>query len=284
MPNICSIQWLHQGQMTRDGAGVRLSRAFSNPQAPQMDPFLLLDDFRSHDPKDYLPGFPWHPHRGIETITYILEGRVEHGDSLGHKGIIGAGDVQWMTAGSGIIHQEMPKGDDTGSMGGFQLWTNLPAKQKMTEPKYRDIKNSMIPRVSLPGGGEVRVICGKYAGVAGPVDDIIADPMYLDIQLPAKQSLSVPVPAQHTVVAYVVEGPGRFGTDEREIDRRTVVLFNPGETVRAQAGKAGLRFLLLAGKPWHEPIAWGGPIVMNTQEELELAFLEYQNGTFIKHK
>jgi hypothetical protein len=284
MTDIRSIQWVHQGQMTRDGAGVRLSRAFANQQAEQMDPFLLLDDFRSHDPADYRAGFPWHPHRGIETITYMLEGRVEHGDSLGHRGLIGAGDVQWMTAGSGIIHQEMPQGDAAGAMGGFQLWTNLPAERKMTKPKYRDITRAMIPRVDLGSGGEVKVICGRYAQAVGPVDDIAADPVYLDVLLAGAQAFVFPVPREHTVVAYVVEGQGRFGEDPRDLERRNVVLFNPGDRVSAHAGKNGLRFLLLAGRPLREPIAWGGPIVMNTQAELETAFAEYQNGTFIKDR
>ncbi|NTV53478.1 MAG: pirin family protein [Candidatus Firestonebacteria bacterium] len=278
-----SIQWVHAGQMTQDGAGVKLSRAFSNREAERMDPFLLLDDFRSNDPSDYLAGFPWHPHRGIETITYMLSGRVEHRDSMGNQGVIGAGDVQWMTAGSGIIHQEMPQGDKAGSLGGFQLWTNLPARLKLTPPKYREIKSAMIPRVPLPQQGEIRVICGRYGKTVGPVADIAADPMYLDVHLSAGESVTVPVEKEHTVVAYVVEGRGRFGAAAREFERRTVVLFNPGKTVAAQAGKAGLRFLLLSGRPLHEPIAWGGPIVMNTQAELELAFQEYRDGAFIKH-
>ncbi|MEJ2056328.1 MAG: pirin family protein, partial [Desulfofustis sp.] len=241
--------------------------------------FLLLDDFRSDNPADYLKGFPWHPHRGIETITYVLSGDVEHGDSLGNSGIISSGDVQWMTAGSGIIHQEMPKGDADGSMYGFQLWANLPARDKMTRPRYRDITADMIPEI-VTEAGRVKVIAGSYGSAKGSVDDIFIDPLYLDVTLDADKSFQYPTPANHTVLLYVIAESGE--TAGTTVMNRELVLFGAGDEIAVTAGPAGLRFLLLSGKPLNEPIAWRGPIVMNTDEELQTAFREYQQGTFIK--
>jgi len=286
---------------TIEGAGVHLKRAFGYHQVPLFDPFLMLDDFHSSDPAEYLAGFPWHPHRGIETITYILEGEVEHGDSMGNKGVIRGGDVQWMTAGSGIIHQEMPKQSPTGTMWGFQFWANLPASQKMMPPRYRDVPAATIPEVELPGGIRVKLVCGTLLGVSGPVRDIVIDPELLDVTVPANGIFSHAVKPGHTAVAYVLAGQGRFdeGTDPYaydvsgrgwlDLERRctcgaeTVVLYGrEGEELRVSAAAEGVRFLLLSGRPIGEPIAWQGPIVMNTQEELRLAFKEFHDGTFVK--
>jgi quercetin 2,3-dioxygenase len=278
-----------KSQPFREGAGVRLKRAFGFNETPQLDPFLLLDAFHSENPEDYKRGFPWHPHRGIETITYILDGDVEHGDSLGNRGLISAGDVQWMTAGSGIIHQEMPKGNRKGEMWGFQLWSNLPAGQKMMNPRYREVKQGEIPQVKTADGASVRVIAGEVAGVRGPVRDIVTDPQFLDVSLPAGKSFTHPVEHDHTVFAYVAEGEGYF--DARDTFARetpsahgegTIVLYGPGNRVTVSADKKAVRFLLIAGRPLDEPIAWHGPIVMNTQRELETAFKEFQEGTFVK--
>jgi hypothetical protein len=269
---------------TLEGAGVHLNRAFGNNDVPQFDPFLLFDDFRSHTPEHYRKGFPWHPHRGIETITYVLKGDVEHGDSLGNKGDISSGDVQWMTAGSGIIHQEMPKGDNEGNMEGFQLWANLPAVDKMMHPRYRDIKAEQIPTVTLEGGASIKLICGQIGDVQGPVTDVMIEPEYLDVTLPAHALFTHPTVKGHTVFAYVHAGEGRFDdVSDKLLGNRSLVLFEQGEQVTITAGDEGLSFLLVAGKPLNEPVAWGGPIVMNTQTELQRAFDEFQNGTFIKH-
>jgi hypothetical protein len=272
---------LSTSQPTLEGAGVHLRRAFGfhNPKA--FDPFLLLDDFRSGDPNLYLKGFPWHPHRGIETITYMLEGEVEHGDSLGNRGVIRPGEVQWMTAGSGIIHQEMPKGDSQGRMGGFQLWANLPASQKMMPPRYREITREQIPVVSLENGIQVCVICGEVAGVRGPAEDIVIQPQYLDVSLPANTTFSHPTRLQDTVFAYTIEGSGLTAGGER-LERHVLALFGPGDLVSFESSEAGLRFLLVSGQPLGEPVAWRGPIVMNTQAELETAFNDLRQGTFIK--
>jgi hypothetical protein len=271
---------LSTSQPTLEGAGVHLRRAFGfhNPKA--FDPFLLLDDFRSGDPSLYLKGFPWHPHRGIETITYMLEGEVEHGDSLGNRGVIRPGEVQWMTAGSGIIHQEMPKGDAQGRMGGFQLWANLPAAQKMMPPRYREITREQIPTVSLENGVQVRVICGEVAGVRGPAEDIVIQPKYLDVTLPANTSFSHATHPQDTVFAYIIEGTGTSAGSA--LERHNLVLFNSGDQVSFESAEVGMRFLLVSGQPLGEPIAWRGPIVMNTQAELETAFSDLRQGTFIK--
>jgi redox-sensitive bicupin YhaK (pirin superfamily) len=296
------IRKVFRSKPTIEGAGVHLKRAFGFSQVPLFDPFLLLDDFRSRKPEHYLPGFPWHPHRGIETITYVLGGDVEHGDSLGNRGVITAGDVQWMTAGSGIIHQEMPKGDPGGAMLGFQLWANLPAAQKMMEPRYRDVKTAQIPTAALPGGAEVKVICGEAGGVRGPVRDVVIDPSYLDVRIPAGGSWTHPTPAGHTAFAYVIEGRGCFcgekkpfsyeaeGANYFDLEREpllpdgTLVLFGDGDRVTVSAEAEPVRFLYISGKPLGEPVAWYGPIVMNTQEELRIAFEEYRAGTFLKHK
>ena len=271
-----------RGKPTIEGAGVRLKRAFAEPTL--FDPFLLMDDFHSNDPEDYIQGFPWHPHRGIETITYVLQGKVEHGDSLGNEGVISSGDVQWMTAGSGIIHQEMPKGDAKGRMGGFQLWANLPQAQKMIEPRYRDITSRQIPEVTLAGGAKVRVICGKVGDCEGPVTGIVIAPEYLDVTLPAGAKFHHPTHRGHTVFAYVFEGRGYFdGQNPVPVGNGDVCLFTDGDYVAATTGNEPVRFLLISGAPLGEPVAWHGPIVMNTDEELRHAFEEYRNGTFIKH-
>ena len=279
------IRSIWKSKPTREGAGVHLKRVFGFQEVPDLDPFLLLDDFRSDDPAKYLAGFPWHPHRGIETITYMLDGTVEHGDSMGNKGIIGPGDVQWMTAGSGIIHQEMPKGDRKGRMGGFQLWANLPRSHKMMDPRYRGITDDEIPMVRLGSGGTVKVICGDVAGTRGPVRDIVTDPEYLDVSLPENATFKHAVKKDHTAFAYIIGGRGRFGADERILDEGTLVVFDRvGASVEIATDGEPMRFLLVSGKPLNEPVAWYGPIVMNTDEELQTAFDEYQRGTFIKHK
>jgi redox-sensitive bicupin YhaK (pirin superfamily) len=268
---------------TMEGAGVRLRRAFGFDEVPVADPFLLLDDFRGDNPRDYAAGFPWHPHRGIETITYMLDGEVEHGDSLGNTGVIHSGDVQWMTAGSGIIHQEMPKGAPSGRMGGFQLWANLPASHKMMDPRYRDVTAATIPVVETRDGAKVRVIAGTVEGTSGPVGDVVIQPEYLDVSLPAGATFRHEVPAGHTVFAYAIEGSGAFEPDSRTPTRAGyLVLYGEGDELTIQPGKTGLRFLLVSGKPIREPVAWYGPIVMNTEEELQVAFREYRYGTFIK--
>ena len=269
---------------TLEGAGVRLKRAFGYHQVPLFDPFLMLDHFESSHPADYEAGFPWHPHRGIETISYILDGAVEHGDSMGNKGVIGAGDVQWMTAGSGIIHQEMPKGDRGGRMRGFQLWANLPARHKMMPPRYQEITARQIPEVSLPNGGVVRLVCGKLNGLEGPVRDIVTNPEFLDVTLPPGAAFHHPIPAAHSVFAYVFEGEARFDTETLSpTGVAHVVLIGKGTDVSVSAGSDGVRFLLISGQPLGEPVAWRGPIVMNTDEELATAFDEFEKGTFLKY-
>jgi len=269
------------GEPVTEGAGVRLRRVFGYDEVPALDPFLMLDDFRSDTPAHYLKGFPWHPHRGIETITYVLRGDVEHGDSMGNRGVISSGDVQWMTAGSGIIHQEMPKGDSQGSMHGFQLWANLPARQKMMPPRYRGITAAQIPEVELPGGARVKVIAGLVNGVRGPMEEIVIDPEYLDCDVPPGAEFVHATRPGYTAFIYVIGGAGMVNGGA--VQNRTLVLFGDGDELAAQAGEQGLRFLLLTGKPLGEPVAWRGPIVMNTEEELKQAFLEFQQGTFVKH-
>jgi redox-sensitive bicupin YhaK (pirin superfamily) len=281
--SIRKVRKISQSVPTMEGAGVRLRRAFGFGDTDETDPFLLLDDFRGDNPDDYIRGFPWHPHRGIETITYVLTGDVAHGDSLGHKGDIGAGDVQWMTAGSGIIHQEMPRGDGQGRMWGFQLWANLPAKDKMIHPKYRDVTSRDIPEVSPVEGVTVKIIAGEVAGVAGPVRDVVIEPEYLDVLMRAGSTFSHSVPEGHTVLAYVHDGTGQFGENSKSASDHDLVIFGPGSEVTVSAEDTGVRFLLISGKPLREPVAWRGPIVMNTDEELYIAFEEYQNGTFLKH-
>jgi hypothetical protein len=286
---------------TIEGAGVHLRRAFGFGDTTEFDPFLLLDDFRNDSPDEYRAGFPWHPHRGIETITYVLAGNVEHGDSLGNRGNLGAGDVQWMTAGRGILHQEMPQGDAQGRMHGFQLWANLPSSLKMTAPRYQDIKAGEIPEIVDDDGTVVRVICGDFWGRRGPVEGVAADPRYLDISVPAGKRKTLPVELERHAFAYVFEGSGSFrsasqpfgvltekndgGNDilvREQTGNRSLVLFDSGDEVTVQAGDEGIRFLLVSGKPIEEPVAWYGPIVMNTQAELQQAFSELRSGTFIK--
>jgi hypothetical protein len=269
-------------QATLEGAGVHLHRVFGYGQSPRFDPFLMLDDFRSDTSAHYLKGFPWHPHRGIETITYVTRGDVEHGDSLGNTGVISSGDVQWMTAGSGIIHQEMPKGDASGAMHGFQLWANLPAAQKMMAPRYRDITADRIPVVELENGVTVKVIAGSLGGANGPMDDIVIDPEYLDCTVPAGVTFFHPTDPAYTAFIYVIQGAGQ--TDGEALENGKLVLFGEGEQLAVSAADASLRFLLLTGKPLNEPVAWRGPIVMNTEAELETAFREYREGKFIKHQ
>lgn len=283
MRSVRKIRGVFKSTPTIEGAGVHLKRAFGSAETPQFDPFLLFDDFHSNKPRDYMKGFPWHPHRGIETITYILHGNVEHGDSMHNKGVIHPGEVQWMTAGSGIIHQEMPKGERSGLLWGFQLWANLPSSHKMMQPRYRDIRADQIPTVILKDGITVRVISGKVNGAIGPVRDIVIDPEYLDITIPPGRELLHPVKPSHSVFAYLIDGNGHFGPDDDTvIECETAVLFDDGERVRAAAKDVPVRVLLISGKPLKEPVAWYGPIVMNTQEELDRAFEEYRNGTFIK--
>ncbi|MFZ0449805.1 MAG: pirin family protein [Desulfatiglandaceae bacterium] len=278
------IRRILRSQPTVEGAGVRLKRVFGFNHVPLFDPFLLLDDFRSDNPEDFVKGFPWHPHRGIETITYVVGGDVEHGDSMGNRGIISTGDVQWMTAGSGIIHEEMPKGDANGVMLGFQLWANLPGSQKMMEPRYRDVKREQIPEVVLPEGTRVRVICGRVDDAIGPVRDIIIEPEYLDITVPPQTRFIHSTQRGHTVFAYVIEGKGFFSRDENSfMTNEALVLFHDGAGIQVSTEEDGVRFLLVSGRPLNEPVAWYGPIVMNTEEELRVAFEEYRNGTFIRH-
>ena len=302
MPTTRPIRKVLKSKPTIEGAGVHLKRALGFSEAPLFDPFLLLDDFRSDNPERYLKGFPWHPHRGIETITYVLEGDVEHGDSLGNKGIIGSGDVQWMTAGSGIIHQEMPKGDGNGKMYGFQLWANLPSRDKMMDPRYRDVKNNQIPEVTLPGGAILKVISGEVSGTQGPVRDIVIDPEVIDVTVPVYSEFRHPTKKGHTVFAYLIEGRGYFckernpftyevvGSNYFDLQRdslvgnETIVLFDDGDEILVSTEEQGVRFLLISGRPIGEPVAWYGPIVMNTNEELRIAFEEYRQGTFIKYQ
>jgi redox-sensitive bicupin YhaK (pirin superfamily) len=276
------IDRIIRGHHTSDGAGVRLTRIFGFHEEGLLDPFLLLDFFGSDNPEEYMAGFPWHPHRGIETVTYIIDGRVEHGDSMGNKGLLGSGDIQWMTAGSGIIHQEMPKPDGK-RMFGFQLWVNLPASHKMMKPRYQDIHATSIPVTETPGGIRVKVLAGTFNGINGPVKDIIADPEYFDVDMPAGTTMEIPVTAGHTAFAYLFEGEAFFDESRKEpLHSGEGALFSEGTRVLARTGNSRGRFIFFSGKPLHEPVAWGGPIVMNTHEELELAFREVREGTFVK--
>lgn len=302
MTAVRKIKEVIKSTPTIEGAGVQLKRAFGFLQKPQLDPFLLLDDFHSDTPSEYIKGFPWHPHRGIETITYLLKGAVEHGDSLGNKGIIYSGDVQWMTAGSGIIHQEMPKGQKGGLMWGLQLWANLPASQKMMMPRYRDITSDQIPEVILDKGVKIKLVSGEIKGTKGPVQDIVIDPEYLDITIPPGVNFIHSVKPGYTVFAYVLEGKGYFEPErdpyahemegknyfdfkkECIVGPESLVIFEDGEELSINTENEEVRFLLISGKPLKQPVAWHGPIVMNTNEELKTAFEEFQNGTFLKHK
>ncbi|HET6370176.1 MAG TPA: pirin family protein [Nitrospiria bacterium] len=284
MGSVRKIRKTFQGKPTVEGAGVKLKRGFGFPEVPLLDPFLLLDDFHSMNPEDYLAGFPWHPHRGIETITYVLRGRVLHKDSMGHSGEIGEGEVQWMTAGSGIIHEEMPQRTSRG-VWGFQLWANLPASQKMIDPRYQSISPDQIPEVGLNREVKAKVISGTANGVSGPVRDVVIDPEYLDVTVGPETVYEHPVKEGHTAFCYVIEGEGTFDPDgSRAVSAETVVLFEDGELIRIASGKVPLRFLMISGRPLREPVAWYGPIVMNTREELQVAFEEYRNGTFIKRR
>jgi redox-sensitive bicupin YhaK (pirin superfamily) len=276
------VEQVFLSRATLEGAGVKLLRAFGYSEVPRFDPFLMLDDFGSDDPEDYLAGFPWHPHRGIETVTYMLNGEVEHGDSIGNSGVIGSGDIQWMTAGSGIIHQEMPR-RARGRMRGFQLWVNLPRRDKMMTPRYRDVKHGDIPEVRPAPGVKARVVSGSVAGVRGPVKDIVVEPEYLDVSIVQGVEFRHAIQREHRVFAYVVDGSGRFDGSGKGIGPGHVVLFGAGDEVTITAGSAGMRLLLVSGRPLGEPVAWGGPIVMNTQAELDRAFDEYRRGTFLKH-
>ena len=298
--SIRPVKRIIESRPTMEGAGVRLRRAFGFGETDEYDPFLLFDDFRNDAPRDYLAGFPWHPHRGIETITYVLAGSVDHGDSLGNRGSLGSGDIQWMTAGRGILHQEMPKGDPQGRMHGFQLWANLPSSLKMTTPRYQDVLSRDVPEVTDDDGTRVRIICGDFWGKRGPVDGIAADPRYLDVWVPPGQRKTLPVEMGRHGFAYVFDGAGSFrdasapqgvlteatdGSEAVTVQRaanRSLVLFDRGDEVIVQAGDGGIRFLLVSGKPIEEPVAWHGPIVMNTQAELQQAVSELRNGTFIK--
>jgi redox-sensitive bicupin YhaK (pirin superfamily) len=298
--SIRAVEQVKSSMPTIEGAGVKLRRAFGFGDPETFDPFLLLDDFRNERPEDYLAGFPWHPHRGIETITYVLSGTVEHGDSLGNSGSLGAGDVQWMTAGRGIIHQEMPQGASDGRMHGFQLWANLPSSLKMTAPRYQDVGSGDIPTVTDDDGTDVRIVCGSFWGKTGPVDGIAAEPIYLDVRVPPGLTKRLPVETTRHAFAYIFEGSGRFDAASEprpvridhvesgqepvpagEVGDRTLVVFGRGDEVVVRAGEHGMRFLLVSGKPIEEPVAWGGPIVMNTREELEDAFAQLRDGTFL---
>ncbi len=286
MDNIRKIKVSLKSRPTFEGAGVRLKRAFGYAD-PSLDPFLLLDDFHSDNPNDYIRGFPWHPHRGIETITYMLHGKVEHGDSLGNGGVIEAGDVQWMTAGSGIIHQEMPKKnkDDT-LLWGFQLWANLPASHKMMDPRYRDLKSNEIPEIYLNNSNiKIKIISGEINGTKGPVQDIVTEPEYLDVTINPNSEFVHHILNGHNVFAYTIEGEAFFDDKISElIGKETLIIYQEGDSIKISTENERVRFLLISGKPLKEPVAWRGPIVMNSEEELSVAFTEYQNGTFIKHR
>jgi len=285
MPKIREVRVTLKSRPTMEGAGVRLKRAFGYDD-PTLDPFLLLDDFHSDNPNDYMAGFPWHPHRGIETITYMLHGRIEHGDSMKNSGVIGAGDVQWMTAGSGIIHQEMPKKNENDPyLAGFQLWANLPASHKMMNPRYRDITKDQIPEVIVNDKVKVKIICGEVNGVKGPVQDIITDPEYLDVYIEPNSEFKHSLVKSHNVFGYVIEGEATFDPIKDDIvGPEHLVIYKGGDEVLIQTKDKSVRFLLISGKPIGEPVAWRGPIVMNTEEEIRIAFNEYNRGTFIKHK
>ena len=298
--SIRPVKRLIKSKPTVEGAGVHLRRAFGFGNTSEFDPFLLFDDFRGDVPEEYVAGFPWHPHRGIETITYVLAGTVEHGDSLGNHGVISAGDIQWMTAGRGIIHQEMPKGDPLGRMHGFQLWANLPASQKMTAPRYQEVQSADVPDIIDDDGTAVRLVCGTFCGKAGPVDGGAAvDATYLDVSVPPGVRKTLPVETTRHAFAYVFAGSGKFcnaseplavptegagwmdTTLASDVDNRSLVLFDSGDEISVQAGEEGIRFLFVSGKPLREPVAWYGPIVMNTQEQLREAFGALKDGTFL---
>ena len=298
--SIRPVKRVSESKPTIEGAGVRLRRVFGFGDSKEFDPFLMMDDFRGDHPSDYSAGFPWHPHRGIETITYVLAGEVEHADSLGNRGVLGPGSVQWMTAGRGILHQEMPRGDALGRMHGFQLWANLPSGLKMTAPRYQDIAGRDVAEAIDDDGVKARIICGEMFGVKGPVEGVAADPSYIDVTIPPGKRKTLKVDAYRQVFAYIFEGSGQFAgasapfgaLREEEVDgrevlvrdpvgNRSLVTFDTGDEITVQAGEQGLRFLLVSGKPIGEPVAWHGPIVMNTQAEIRQAMSDLQRGTFI---
>jgi quercetin 2,3-dioxygenase len=282
MVNIRPIERLSKSRPTLEGAGVRLKRAFGSADVPRYDPFLMLDDFHSDKPAYYMAGFPWHPHRGIETVTYMISGEVDHGDSLGNKGVIRSGEVQWMTSGSGIVHQEMPR-RQKGTLWGLQLWVNLPAAYKMMGPRYRDIRATDVPECRLSSGGLVKVIAGSFNACHGPVRDLIGNPEYLDVSLPGGSVFEHAITKGNAAFAYVLEGEGYFAPEqEKPAAAESLLLYGDGKKISIRSGKPGLRFVLASGRPLRETIAWRGPIVMNTEEELDVAFAEYRNGTFIK--
>jgi redox-sensitive bicupin YhaK (pirin superfamily) len=283
MKSARKVSRIQSSRPTLEGAGVRLMRAFADDD-PLLDPFLLLDDFHSNDPRDYLAGFPWHPHRGIETITYMLHGEVAHGDSLGNQGVIRPGEVQWMTAGSGIIHSEMPQEPPDRLLWGFQLWANLPAAHKMMDPRYREVTRRDIPEVNTREGAKIKIICGQVEGGKGPVQDIVTEPEYLDVMVIPGAEFRRSIPTGHNVLAYVIEGSARFGADRQSAQEKHLVVFDQGEEVSVSTDRQPVRFLLVSGRPIREPVAWRGPIVMNSEAELDLAFEEYQNGTFLKYQ
>jgi redox-sensitive bicupin YhaK (pirin superfamily) len=285
MKKIRKVLAVRAGVPTLEGAGVRLRRIFGFQHVPGLDPFLMLDDFSARDPEDYTAGFPWHPHRGIETITYVLRGEIDHGDSMGNRGVIGPGDVQWMTAGSGIVHQEMPRENRESGLQGFQLWANLPAAEKMIAPRYRGLISAQMPVVSRGNGVKIRIVCGTIDGVRGPVREIRIDPEYLDVEVPAGARFSHELPPGYTVFAYVFAGNGIFDpVRKKPAGAGSLVTFSDGDAVEITAGDEGLRFLLVSGRPLREPVAWRGPIVMNTEAELQIAFAEYAAGAFLKHQ
>ena len=277
-----SVSLMAEAQELTEGAGVRIRRTIALPSLDYVDPFLLLDEFKSNDPTDYIAGFPWHPHRGIETVTYMLSGRVEHGDSIGNSGSISGGEIQWMTAGRGIVHQEMPKPDGDG-LWGLQLWVNLPRSEKMCPPRYQDIPSDEVPEVGRPDGSRVRVVCGSFDNATGPVTAVAAEPTYLDVALPPGASFERKIPRNHSVFCYCLEGRGVFDANETTAGPSTIVVFaEDGEKIEVSASPEGMRFLVVSGKAFREPVARGGPFVMNTREEILQAFREYETGTFLR--
>ncbi|MCI4323393.1 MAG: pirin family protein [Thermoplasmata archaeon] len=281
---IRNVSTVLDGTDTLEGAGVRLRRAFGHDIVPRLDPFLLMDHFRSRNPLDYTAGFPWHPHRGIETVTYMLDGSVDHEDSLGHEGSIAPGDIQWMTSGSGILHQEMPRRTE-GLLEGFQLWVNMPARAKMSQPAYRGVPSHHIPAVRTDDGASIRVVAGTLGDQKGPVQNEAVDPTYWDVTLPAGAPFEAPTPPGHTVLAYTVGGRVESESPEAStaVGARRTILFGDGDAVQLRAGPDGGRFLFVMGRPLREPVAWWGPIVMNSDAQLREAITELRRGDFIKH-
>ncbi len=274
-----SVARVIRGMPASDGAGVRLTRVIGQPGLSELDPFLLLDEFRSDNPGDYIAGFPEHPHRGFETVTYLIAGRMRHEDNKGHKGLLTAGSVQWMTAGRGIVHSEMPE-QENGLLQGFQLWVNLPRHSKMTEPRYQEYEPDAIPEATLPNGIRARVVAGRFAGKEGPIDAAATEPLYLDPSLPAGSDVTVPVPAGHAGFVYVFEGAARVGASRTAIPKGTLTILSDGEAIALSADGAATRLLLVAGKPLSEPVARYGPFVMSTEAEIHQAVRDFQAGRF----